>query len=306
MAKPPQRIKLEPWLEFGSQLQGYELVSASLGPDRAVYLLGASTTADYRETLQGGGSTPKVMSDQPNDFVVICFDGSHMQRKEFNSTRMNFHFVQPLPEDEILLVCARSGYRSPDGYDLNAHVFSMDGQSKRQFRLGDAIENIQTTSDGTIWTGYFDEGGDNKLAQWSSDGKRLFAIAGSVPEYDAMGDCYAINVPSNEETWCYYDPGYPLVKLRNTQLSGVWPCPIKGAHAFAVWDNYVLIEGGHRHKNRCILLELDSQQGIRQRAVYQFISAKGQALAAVQGRGEHLLMVTSTHCYRVDLKELVQ
>jgi len=54
-----------------------------------------------------------------------------VHRVEIANQSWNFHHVQPLPDDELLLVCARSRYRSWDDYDHSGHVFSADGSLVR-------------------------------------------------------------------------------------------------------------------------------------------------------------------------------
>jgi hypothetical protein len=66
-----------------------------------------------------------------------------------------FPVVQPLPDGEVLVV----GLRSGGVHDVdNAAVYDRDGSVAREFRLGDGIEDVQTTRDGAIWVSYFDEG----------------------------------------------------------------------------------------------------------------------------------------------------
>ena len=70
---------------------------------------------------------------------------------------MNFHFCQPLLDNELLLVCSRSRAVAGGG-ELNGRVFDEDGKFKQAYHLGDGIESMQTTSEGMIWTSFFDEG----------------------------------------------------------------------------------------------------------------------------------------------------
>jgi hypothetical protein len=84
-------------------------------------------------------------------------DGELLQRSNLSEVELAFPSVQPLPNDEILVVGPRCHYRNGDP-EKNAVVFDADGKILRRFVLGDGIQNVQTTTDGLIWVSYFDEG----------------------------------------------------------------------------------------------------------------------------------------------------
>jgi hypothetical protein len=195
---PVQRYRLAPWIDLQPHLDGLELVSLGLGPDAALYVLAIVPAGDYREQ-RAGASFAKITPDTPTTFIVLRCDADAVQRVEFPNQSWNFHQVQPLPDNELLLVCARSRYRGPDDYDLNGHVFNVAGSFLRSFLLGDGIQDVQTTSAGSIWTSYFDEGifgnygwddpvGASGLICWDRAGTQRYAYT-PVDNLDSIYDC---------------------------------------------------------------------------------------------------------------------
>jgi hypothetical protein len=100
----------------------------------------------------------------------------------------------------------------------------------RTLDLGDASQDIRTTSAGHIWVSYFDEGvfgqgiGQNGLVCFDANGKDIFRYADFAEEHGLphIADCYALNV-SDDATWLCYYSDFPLVCLRDFQLERMWP-----------------------------------------------------------------------------------
>jgi hypothetical protein len=307
----PQPCRLEPWLDLAPHLDGFEVISLSLGPDRAAYVLAEKPPIkqDWR-------------SDQLATFVVLRCDEVSIERIVLADQPGNAHYVQPLPGDELLLVCARSAYRAHDDYDLNAQVFGRDGALRRSFCLGDGIASVQTTSDGCIWTSYYDEGvfgnngwvmpldseelvrplGHSGLVCWDANGKPLYEYS-TPEELDGICDCYALNVSSNNETWCYYYTDFPLVRLLDYNIVNWWDCPIRGANRFAVNGNIVLMDGGYDKRDQYHLFELEADGSMRELAAFAFFTPDGAPLAAVRKafRADQGILLHENRIYRVDL-----
>ncbi len=95
--------------------------------------------------------------------------------------------------------------------------------------LGDAIEDVQTTSDNLIWTSYFDEGvfgggiGKNGLVCFDATGnvKLEFATLAETSGLSHIDDCYALNV-CDEEVWVSYYSDFPLVRLKDFKVHQTW------------------------------------------------------------------------------------
>ena len=125
----------------------------------------------------------------------------------------NIHDLQLLNNRELLLVCTRAFYHSKDDYEKNGRIYSIEGIFQREILLGDGIQNVQTDSNGIIWTSFFDEGvfgnfgwnepvGKSGLIAWNTEGKKVYEFQPTYPLSEIF-DCYALNVISNKESWCY-------------------------------------------------------------------------------------------------------
>jgi hypothetical protein len=321
-------IQLSPWRDFSNYLAGMELVSINIDPSGKLYLLAVTAPADYREH-NTGVSLPKIITSQLQTFLIISTDGLKTDIFRIEQQNWNYHFVQPLPDNELLLVCARSHYRGPKDYDLNGKVFAQNGTLKREFLLGDGIQDIQTTADGKIWASYFDEGifgnfgweypasppiGASGLVMWDKFGKKQYEFS-PPDELDSMCDCYALNVVSDKETWCYYYTEFPLVCIREGQVHSFWNNPINefkdwiigGSSNFVIWENFVLFRGGYRQSDKYQLVELLDKGRMRLQATYRFVNEAGKSLNEVtaSARGSFLFLLEGNSCYRVDLKELL-
>jgi hypothetical protein len=113
--------------------------------------------------------------------------------------------------------------------------------------LGDASEHLQTTTDGYIWVAYFDEGvfgrgiGNNGLVGFDSSGAPVFKYAEFAEERDLpfIDDCYTLNV-TGSTVWLSYYTDFPLVRLEDFKLNGVWK-DIGANRAIAVRDEHIVI-----------------------------------------------------------------
>jgi len=103
------------------------------------------------------------------------------------------------------------------------------GQQTAILDLGDAIEDLQTTSDGRIWVSYFDEGvfgggiGANGLVCFDAKGELKFEFAklAEVSRLPHIDDCYALNV-CDEHVWLSYYSDFPLIRLKDFQIDKTW------------------------------------------------------------------------------------
>lgn len=241
-------VNVRRWgIDLADWLAGFDLVSVCAGPSGELYALAVTAPADYREVAPSGVNFPKVSTERPHDVRVIRFDGDDVTAFVAPSQHYNFSFVQPLPENEILLVGARSRRYTDGTYDLNAHVYGENGDFRRAFLLGDGIADVQVTSDGRIWTSYFDEGvygnfgwdvpiGASGLILWDHFGNQLYEYA-PPKGVGSIDDCYYLNAASDTEVWCYYFSSYPLIRIRDGAVDGVWQ-EMHGAHIVTAWDRF--------------------------------------------------------------------
>lgn len=111
-----------------------------------------------------------------------------------------------------------------------ASFHEANGALRSVAELGDAIESIQTTTDGRIWVSYFDEGvfgggiGRQGLVCFDSAGRHLFKYADFAEQNNLpmICDCYAINVDFGGDVWLNYYMDFPLVRLREFKLHEAW------------------------------------------------------------------------------------
>jgi hypothetical protein len=132
--------------------------------------------------------------------------------------------VQRFPDGTFLVVGARCGW-TRSGPEQNAMVIGDDGRIIRRGCLGDGLQHVQVAEDGTMWTGYFDEGVFGNLGWGGPEGPDPLGAAGIVAwssafhkswELDAaeglVADCYALNVAPDEVWACTYTD-FPVVRI---------------------------------------------------------------------------------------------
>jgi hypothetical protein len=307
----PQPVRLEPWLDLAPHLDGLEIVSLSLGPDRAAYVLAVQPPARYRDQ-RSGAMLSRTSPRWPNTFVVLRCDDGGVERIVLPNLTWNFHFVQPLPDAELLLVCARTRSRDEPDADLNAQVFGRDGAPRRSFRAGDGINDVQATAAGRIWASYFDEGvfghgvGHSGLNCWDAAGQLLYAYDPPAGLREIC-DCYALNVSSKNEAWFYYYTEFRLVRLLDKRVAGWWDCSVRGAHGFAVNGDIALMTGGYRERDIYHLLELGNDRTMRKLAAGAFFDVDGAPLdnARVVCRADQIILLHENRCYRTDVAEVL-
>ena len=161
------------------------------------------------------------LNTPPNAHVLLHWKGGSAQslRVENRLNLRTTQHVQPF-EDGWLLGEARCG---------NARILDPKGQVLRSLDLGDASQHVQTSRDGRIWVGYFDEGvfgrgiGQSGLVCFDPMGRPIFRYAELAAEHDLphIADCYTLNVADDSVLVCYYTD-FPLVRLVDFRLDRVW------------------------------------------------------------------------------------
>ena len=143
--------------------------------------------------------------------------------------------------------------------------------------LGDGIGHVLATSTGQVWVGYFDEGIYGNYGWGRTDSEEPVGAYGIVrfspdlepdwhyPKYtgvgpwDAISDCYALNV-DDTSAWACYDSDFPIVRIRDGAVTG-WHNDIKGASALAVAGICVALFGGYGPDyDRLALAELGAER----------------------------------------------
>lgn len=173
----------------------------------------------------------------------------HCEKLDLGRHEMNFHFIQPVGEN-ILLLGSRCLNKN-DGPENNAVIVGLDGCEKEKFCLGDGIADCIVTENEEIITSYFDEGvfgnfgwnepvGSCGLIVWSADKKIKWEAEREIY------DCYAINLDAQGNLWYYYYDDFLLVKT-DLKTETVYEPRIKGASGFLVtYDmGHLIIEAGY-------------------------------------------------------------
>ncbi len=248
--------------DFTAGLHADERICAfSVGPNGEAIALAldrANAKAPFATWEQTGWATfPQTRAVNTYEAAVLIHNGSTVTRTDLRDIDTTFPRLQTLPGSEILIVGARSQHRSDGTYDLNARVFGLEGgRLRREFLLGDGINDVQTTRDGRIWVAYGDEGIFGNFGWSEPGGPRAVGARGLVrfdstaqmeweyrsPRGREVADCYALNV-GNDEVWIYYYEGYWMAQISKEDHVRTWHTPINGAQAIAISNRAALLYG---------------------------------------------------------------
>ncbi len=292
-------------MNLAEAVRGEQTVAVSVGPDHDPFVLCLRNPTDYR-LQQGGGSLPRLRADRPNDFRVHRQTDWGLASIRLAETTENFHFVQPLGDDRLILVRSRA----EDESDRNAHVYNTEGEEEWSFHAGDGIEEVQTTRDAQVWVSYFDEGvygdqepGRSGLVAFDERGRIVFRFDEMPGPSSSISDCYALNVASDRDVWAYYYTDFPLVHVRDRRFGREWQrVPVRGSHAFAVTEGRALFAGSYEVRELLFLVDLDTMEADALRPVDQ----DGNEVRFDQafGRGSRLYLVSGDALLVVELREL--
>ncbi len=310
-------FQLSPVICLSPFVKGGELVAFNVGSDGSVYLLVALEPVDDRREGQGS-SFIKTVPDNPQTYRVIGLCGNQcFLDVGIEGERFNIHHVQPLPEG-LLLVCARAYYKGPRDFDKNGRVYTRTGKFVREILLGDGINDVQTTTNGTIWTSFSDEGifgnygwgldpvGVSGLMTWDATGKKHYEFK-PTGGLHTICDCYAMNVESDEVTWLYYYTEFPLVRLRSRMIHSIWRMPLGGSDAFAISGDHALFRGGYKNRDSYQLFALGDNGNVSLVAEIDLQDERGNKLVAerVVGRANAIHVVSGENLYRVDVQTAI-
>jgi hypothetical protein len=305
-------LPLSPIAELNSVVTDGNIVAFNVGFDEMVYVVLAIKPLDYRTEQPGWASFAKTTPDTPQSYRIIAFQEDRLTLDiDIVEEQFNIHDIQPLPAKEILLVCARSHYKSPNDFERNGRIYSLGGKFSREILLGDGIQSVQATSNGTIWTSFFDEGvfgnfgwdepiGSSGLVAWDSTGNKIYGFQ-PTDGLDSICDCYALNVESDTDVWLYYYTEFPLVHLHHKKIQSVWNMPISGSDGFAVSGSRALFRGGYGDRDTYHLFSLNNNGKVKLLKLLKFTDEARQTIIAesVVGRGGSLYILSNGLVYGV-------
>lgn len=222
-----------------------------------------------------------AQADRRSWFVSVYQNGELLFTLPAIESRTNFHYVQRVGHDNLLLVGARCHYNEGKP-DKNAALYNHNGQLISRFTLGDGIEQVNVTADRNIWVSYFDEGvfgnygwgqpvGQYGLVKFDVEGN----IVWQADQFEVL-DCYAVNAESNRSFWFYYYSDFKLVHLEDMQPT-TYPIPISGSHAFAVCHPYIIMGGGYNHNDKFTVFKQNNQH-LKKTAELVFTDENGKSL----------------------------
>jgi len=174
--------------------------------------------------------------------------------------------IDRLVDGRWIVVAARA-----EKDEVNAHLFTSDGEASGDFSVGDGVHQIASARDGQIWVGYSDEG---TVGEFRSDGSLPPGCTGlaaflnngtSSWRFESedywITDCYALSL--NEDTvWACTYMDYPILRVEGADVK-IWKNKISGARAIASDGEYVILAGGYdNNADRLVLLRLDETQSV--------------------------------------------
>jgi len=194
-----------------------------------------------------------------------------------------------------------------------ASLHNASGALRSTVELGDAIESIQTTTDGRIWVSYFDEGvfgsgiGRQGLVCFDSSGKDVFKYA-DFAEQNALpmiSDCYALNVDATGDVWINYYTDFPLVRLREYKLEKVWLNFGVLGDAFAIRGDEIIYMAKGQVSSSSVASEPRGEplSEVPKDDTGIELAASTQRYADTAGRGSAFIINTGEAVYSTDVSD---
>ena len=239
-------LELQIKADVSDTLSTGELVAFNCTYDKEIILTVAKNPLDYRTSSKSKASFAKTRTQAGQNYCIFyTVNNDLIHLTNIENEPFNIHEVQFLTNNQILLVCCRSYYFGNNKFDLNGRIYSISGEYQKSILLGDGINNVRVTKKGTIWTSYFDEGifgnygwdnpvGASGLVAWNTDGDKIYSFNPS-DGLEEICNCYAINLETENITWCYYYTDFPLVKINRGSIADYWNIPIGGSSCFAIF-----------------------------------------------------------------------
>ena len=304
--------------DFADTLGGQCVVAVGIGPRREAILLAVDPENQSipfgRDEQPGGASFARSKAEHPYPATVFRLRHSWTSSVDLLEVDATFPLIQPLADDNTLIVSARCPYRNGNP-EQNATIYDQHGQAIRRMVLGDGIEDVQVARDQRIWVSYFDEGvignrgwpyplGADGLLCFNADGQivwRFHAPGG----FDPMVDCYALNV-ANDAVWVCYHADFPVVRITAEGAVQGWENKFRGARALVVDRQRILLWGGYgEERNRCIVQTIAGERIVSSQRLN--LSLPNEELPDhtwLIGRDSILHAFVGTTWYQLDLRDL--
>lgn len=289
--------------DLKSELSGWaDPVAFGVGWDGAFYAVARCSREALTEE-RGIGIFRKSTLDRATDYLVVRWLQGQTQTVICRGESLVASFIQPFPGG-VLLVGARCHWR-PEGPEQNAVALDWNGRELGRFTLGDGIQDVRVTRDGTIWVSYFDEGvfgnygwshpgppsiGSAGLVAFSPAGERRFAYDPAAAQTDSICDAYAMNVANDDDIWVYFYTEFPIVRIHRGTYRR-WALGVGGARALAVRGDRALLFGDYKRRGlgRAIQLRTDGKAAMVAEVALTGPSGEPLDSAVATGIGEKLI-----------------
>jgi hypothetical protein len=221
---------------------------------------------EYRQWMQAvssGDHSSPAPDVQGSDLRLSIFDGV-TETEVTTIPPVRFPVVDRMADGRWIVASGRASLGAKNG-----RFFTADGVGQDAIVIGDGIEDLLCSPDGTFWVGYFDEGifgGPNPdgswpassggIVQFSSAGQNLWSFNDQVGSVHPVDDAYAITL-FGSTLWACYQSDFPIARVEDGKVS-FWSNTIAGARAIAVEDDIVLLAGGYgRDDGKIAVLKLE-------------------------------------------------
>ena len=176
---------------------------------------------------------------------------------------------------------------------------------------GDAIEDLQTTPSGKVWTSYFDEalGGTGPeghgLARFNSDLSVdwLYPLSSGLPY---ISDCYSLNVAGETAYFCPYTD-FRILSVADSKVTDWGPSPYRYAHhLLRRGPDLALIKGFGPEYDVATMLRLNRGDQPRMGGQCRVVLPDGMETSSLRhiARGEGLHAFWRSHWYYTDIDGL--
>jgi hypothetical protein len=296
--------------DLKEHLDGYKIVSISIGANNGYYILAIDNVPE-----RINGMFVQIQTSTLHNYKVIIVQWDNVYTLNIDNQKWNYHYVQPIGDDKVILACARSKYYGRNKYDLNGKIFDLNGTLIKEILLGDGMQDMKVTDKDVIWTSYFDEGvfgnygwnnpvGAYGLRAWNQDGEAVYIHNNSDDNF--ICDCYALNVVNDNEVWFYYYCDFLLGKITGGKIDYYDP-KISGADGFLIYDRYVLFRGGYNNQNEYQLLHFVKDGKLSKERIITFTDEDDKVIVAenYDCSGSKLLLTVSSKLYYIDLIDII-
>lgn len=251
----------------------------------------------WLEAVNGGDRSRKYPKVWGGDMRLSIFDG--VEETDVVIMPCGAHpVIDRMPDGRWLVAGSRA-----DKGERNGRIYPADGRKERDMALGDGIENLLCSADGTIWVGYFDEGvfgGHNKDGSWPVSsggvvqfdalGRPIWSFNDQVGEDHSIADSYAMTLVGTDLWACFYTD-FPIARISEGKPV-FWANSVAGARAIAVKDDIVVLGGGYGDDaNRITVVKLDGKAS-RKLGSLRYATGTRGAASLLQGRGSVIHIVS--------------